>query len=77
MYIHISLWVFVKKFMYLKSINKGRMTTTYGVYASLDANSPFSSHYFLVNNLKRRSKCLENVWIPLEARHLNNFKEHV
>ena len=56
------------------SINRGRMTTTEGAHASLVGILSLLLFLSWWRALKRRSNHPETVWIPLEARHLNSFK---
>ena len=56
------------------SINRGRTTTTEGAHASLVGILSFLLFLSWWRGLKRRSNHPETVWIPLEARHLNSFK---
>ena len=49
---------FYEKTSYQMSINKGRMTTTEGAHTSLVGDPTIQ----------------KTVWIQLEARHLNSFK---
>ena len=50
------------------------MTTTQGAHASLVGILSFLLFLSWWRVLKRRSNHPETVWIPLEARHLNSFK---
>ena len=54
------------------SINRGRMITTQGAHASLLRIIPF--HSILVKSLEDESQPPKIMWISLEARHLNSFK---
>ena len=63
---------FYEKSTYQMSINMGRTITTQGAHASRVEILPFI--LFLSCRLKSRSNHPETVWIPLEARYLNNFK---
>ena len=65
---------FYEKTLYQMSINKGRTTTIEGAHASLVEILSFLLFLSWLRALKRRSNHLETVWIPLEARHLNSFK---
>ena len=65
---------FYGKTSYQMSINRGRMTTTKGAHASLVEILSILLFLFRGRALKRRSNHLETVWIPLEAKHLNSFK---
>ena len=56
------------------SINRGRMTISKGAHISLMGILSFLLFLSWLRALKRRSNHLETVSIPLEARHLNNFK---
>ena len=56
------------------SINRGRKTTTEGLHASLVGILSFLLFLSWWRALKRRSNHPETVWIPLEARHFNSFK---
>ena len=56
------------------SIDRGRTTTTEGAHASLVGILSFLLFLSWWRALKRRSNHPETVWIPLEARHLNSFK---
>ena len=65
---------FYEKTSYQMSINRGRKTTTEGAHASLVRILSFLLFLSWWRALKRRSNHPETVWIPLEARHLNSFK---
>ena len=65
---------FYEKTSFQMSINRGRTTTTEGVHASLVGILSFLLFLSWLRGLKRRSNHPETVWIPLEARHLNSFK---
>ena len=56
------------------SINRGRTTTTEGAHASLVRILSILLFLSWWRALKRRFNHPETVWIPLEARHLNRFK---
>ena len=56
------------------SINRGRTTTTEGAHASLVRILSFLLFLSWWRALKRRSNHPETVWMLLEARHLNSFK---
>ena len=56
------------------SINRERMTTTQGAHASFVGILSFLLFLSWWRALKKRFNYLEIVWIPLEARHLNSFK---
>ena len=72
--IDIIVRVFNEKTSFQMSINRGRMTTTEGAHASLVVILFMLLFLSWQRALKRRSNHLETVWIPLEARHLNSFK---
>ena len=55
-------------------INRGRTTRTEGAHASLVGILSFILFLSWLRALKKRSNYLETVWILLEARHLNSFK---
>ena len=65
---------FIKKMSYQMSINRGRTITTQGAHASLLGILLFLLFLSLWRDLKRRSNHPKTMWIPLEARHLNGFK---
>ena len=65
---------FYEKTSFQMSINKGRTTTTEGAHATLVGILSFLLFLSWWRALKRRSNHPETVWIPLEARHLNSFK---
>ena len=65
---------FYEKTSYQMSINKGRTTTTQGAHASLVGILSILLFLSWCRALKRRSNHPETMWIPLEARHLNRFK---
>ena len=56
------------------SINRGRTTTTKCAHESLVGILSILLFLSWWRPLKRRSNHPETVWIPLEARHLNSFK---
>ena len=51
------------------------MTKTEGAYVIRIRNSPFAYLSLLLKSFEKRSNYLEIVWILLDAKHLNNFKE--
>ena len=63
-----------EKTSYQMSINRERTTTTKGALASLVGILSFLLILSWLKALKRRSNHPETVWILLEARHLNSFK---
>ena len=63
-----------KETSYQMSINRGRTTTTEGAHESLVGILSFLLFLSWWRALKRRSNHPKTVWIPLEARHLNSFK---
>ena len=65
---------FYEKTSYQMSINRGRTTTTDGAHASLVGILSILLFLSCLRALNRRSNHPETVWIPLEARHLNSFK---
>ena len=65
---------FYEKTSYQMFINRGRTTTTEGAHASLVGILPFLPFLSWWRALKKRSNNPETVWIPLEARHANSFK---
>ena len=65
---------FYEKTSYQMSINRVRTTTTRGAYASLVGILSFLLFLSWWRGFKRRSNHPETVWIPLDARHLNSFK---
>ena len=65
---------FYEKTSFQMSITRGRTTTTQGAHASLVGILSFLLFLSWWRALKRRSNHPETVWIPLEARHLNSFK---
>ena len=65
---------FYEKTSYQMFINRGRKTTTQGAHASLAGILSFLLFLSWWRALKRRSNHPEIVWISLEARHLNSFK---
>ena len=65
---------FYEKTSYQMSINRERTTITQGGHASLVRILSILLFLSWWRALKRRSNHLETVWIPLEARHLNSFK---
>ena len=65
---------FYEKTSYQMSINRGRMTKTQGAHASLVGILSFLLFLSWWRALKRISNHPETMWIPLEARHLNSFK---
>ena len=62
------------KFTYQMSINRGRTTTTPGAYTNIVGILSFLFFLSWRRALKMRSNHLKTVWIPLEAKHLNSFK---
>ena len=66
---------FYEKSTYQMSINRERMSMTLGAHASLMRILSFLLLFFSwLRDLKRRSNHPKILWILLEARHLNNFK---
>ena len=65
---------FYEKSTYQMSINMGRMTKTQGAHTSLVGILFFSSLSLSVKSFEEEIQPLKTVWIPLEARNLNSFK---
>ena len=65
---------FYKKISYQIFINKGRTATTQGAYVSLKGILSFLLFISWGRALKRRSNHPYTVWMVLEARYLNSFK---
>ena len=63
-----------EKTSYQMFINRGRTTTTEGAPASLVGILSILLFLSWCKALKRKTNHPETVWIPLEARHLNSFK---
>ena len=64
---------FYEKSTYEMSINRGKMITIQVALTSLVRILSILLFVSWRRALKRRSNHPENIWIPLEARHLNNF----
>ena len=65
---------FYENTLYQMSINREMTTTTEGTHASLVGILSILLFLSWWRALKRRSNHPETVWILLEARHLNSFK---
>ena len=68
---------FYEKTLFQMSINRGRTTTNQGAHANLVGILSFLLFLSWWRALRRRSNHLETMWIPLEARHLNSFKNSI
>ena len=65
---------FNEKTSYQMSINRERTTITQGTHASLVGILSFLRFLSSLRALKRRYHHPETLWILLEAKHLNSFK---